>query len=161
MAPSATLTVGVHWPSTTEELPRKVFQNLLSPLTSEIDNGLRLIGSHVQLQPVPLGSLHRDLRGECNPRKQFGGCVADAWQKEIIRVGGRLYVDLFELVGGSVHLPCLEQDRGQQILLPEPLYQLSVKPSESEGEHDICSRIPSSNSRSPWRGAHVCRHFAL
>ena len=50
---SATLTVGVHRQISHRELKRKVFQNLLSPVLPS--------------------SLYRDLRGECNPRKHFGG----------------------------------------------------------------------------------------
>ena len=45
-----------------KKLQCQVFEHLLSPLASEVNHSLSLIGSHVQLQPVLPGSL-RATRG--------------------------------------------------------------------------------------------------
>ena len=54
-------------------------------------------------------------------------------------------MDLLRLIGGSIQLPSMEQDRRQQTFLPKPIYRLSVKPRESKSEHNVGGRITRTN----------------
>ena len=54
-------------------------------------------------------------------------------------------MDFLRLIGGSIQLPSMEQDRRQQAFLPKPFNQLSVKPRESKSEHNVGGRITRTN----------------
>ena len=67
-------------------------------------------------------------------------------------------MDLLRLIGGSIQLPSMEQDRRKQAFLPKSINELSVKPRESKSEHYVGGRItltnPSKMERPPLNSLH-------
>ena len=54
-------------------------------------------------------------------------------------------MDLLRLIGGSIQLPYMEQDRRPQTFHPKSINELSVKPRESKSEHNVGCRITRTN----------------